>query len=72
MKQLTAIQQHHLESAWAELRKAQSLAEVGRRGIAQEVLTEALFLANQLPRWFTDEQWKLQFEKLHRKLYTGI
>ena len=72
MKQLTAIQQHHLESAWAELKKAQSLAEVGRRGRAQEVLTEALFLSYQLPRWFTDDQWQLQFQKLHRKLYTGI
>ena len=72
MRQLTAIQEHHLESAWAELKKAQSLAEVGRRGMAQEVLIEALFLSNQLPRWFTDDQWQLQFKKLHRKLYTGI
>lgn len=72
MRQLTVVQQGHLDAAWTELKKAQSLAEVGRRGKAQEALTEALFLANQLPRWFTNDQWTLQFKKLHRKLYTGI
>lgn len=72
MKELSPEDQVKLEDAWFELRKAETLQELGRRAIAQQVLVNALYLANRLPRWFTDKQWKLQYDKLHRKLYTGI
>ena len=71
-RKLDALQYAHWLEAWKELEKAQSLCDYNRRAKAQESLTEALFLINQLPRWFTDEEWKLKWNKLHKKLYTGV
>jgi len=72
MKELDAKQLYFLEQAWIELNKAESLCKVNRIAKAQEALSEALFIANQLPRWYSNEEWKEKFQKLHRKIYTGV
>ena len=71
-RELDALQYGHWQEAWKELEKAQSLSDYNRRAKAKESLTEALFMFNMLPRWFTDEDWKLKWTKLHNKLYTGV
>lgn len=71
-KKLDALQYAHWLECWKELDKAKSLNDYNRRAKAQECLTEALFLRNQLPRWFTDPEWELQFKQLHKQLYTGV
>lgn len=71
-QKLDALQYAHWLEAWKQLDKAQSLSDCNRRAKAQEALTEALSMSNMLPRWFTDEQWKLKWTKLHNKLYTGV
>lgn len=72
MKQLSLQEKVKLDDAWFELNKAKTLERMGRRAMAQQVLINALYLINRLPRWFTDEEWKAQYDKLHRKLYTGL
>lgn len=71
-RELDALQYAHWQEAWKELEKAQNLSDNNRRAKAQESLTEALFMFHMLPRWFTDEDWKLKWTKLHNKLYTGV
>ena len=71
MKELTAQDQHWLDTARKELLRAESLAKYNRTAAAQESLREVLFLMTNLPRWFTDTELETQFQQLYKQLYNG-
>lgn len=72
MRELDVLQKYLLETAWYELKKTEALMREKRIARAQENIQEALRVYYSLPRWFTDEDWMAQYDKLHRKLYTGV
>ena len=71
MIELTPLQEHSLEEAWKSLRLAAALTENNRRARAQEVLREAQDSIFKMPKGFTDEDFKQQYNQLYRKLYQG-
>lgn len=72
MRELDAIEKAFYVLSWDELERAELLLEQGRKAKAQEALTEALTASVGLPRWFTDDEWTVQFNQLHDKLYRGV
>jgi len=72
MRELDQIERAFHALSWSELERAESLLKQGRKARAQEALTEALSASVSLPRWFTDDEWTVQFNQLHDNLYRGV
>lgn len=71
MTELTPDQEHFFDVAWRSLRLAAALTKNNRRARAQEVLREAQFAIFKMPKGFTDEDFRQQYDQLYRKLYQG-
>ena len=71
-RELTPEEEFQWEEAWKSLRLAQSMHEQSRRARGQDVLREAQSLMFKMPRWFTDSDFELQYERLYNQLYRGF
>lgn len=72
MTDLTPHQEHSLEEAWKSLRLAAALTKNNRRARAQEVLREANDFIFKMPKEFTDEDFRQQYDQLYNQLYRGL
>ena len=69
---LTPTEEFQWEEAWKSLRLAENMLSQQRRARGQEVLREAQSLMFKMPRWFTDSDFELQYERLYNQLYRGF
>ena len=72
LRELTPDEQFQWDEAWKSLRLAERLNNEKRRARGQEVLREAQALMFKMPRWFTDSDFELQYERLYNQLYRGF
>ena len=72
LRELTPDEEFQWEEAWKSLRLAESLHDQKRRARGQEVLREAQEQMFKMPRWFTDSDFELQYERLYNLLYRGF
>ena len=72
LRELTPEEEFQWEEAWKSLRLAEKLNNEKRRARGQDVLREAQALMFKMPRWFTDSDFELQYERLYNQLYRGF
>jgi hypothetical protein len=68
---LDAFDQYYLEVAKKELAKAVASQTNGRRALGQQQLRECLLFYTKLPREFTDEAFKQEYDRTYSLLYRG-
>ena len=68
---LETLDQYFLETAKKELEKARMSQIQGRRALGQDQLREALMFYTKLPREFTDEDFKTEYDRTYSLLYRG-
>ena len=68
---LDVFDQYYLETAKKELGKAVTSQTNGRRALGQEQLREALMYYTKLPREFTDDEFKVEYDRTYSLLYRG-
>ena len=72
LRPLTPEEEFQWEEAWKSLRLAESMHDQKRRARGQEVLRDAQEQMFKMPRWFTDSDFELQYERLYNQLYRGF
>ena len=72
LRKLTPEENFQWEEAWKSLRLAENMFDQNRRARGQDVLREAQALMFKMPRWFTDSDFEIQYEKLYNQLYRGF
>ena len=68
---LDEFDKYFLEVAKKELEKAVKSQTMGRRALGQDQLRESLTFYTKLPREFTDEDYKLEYDRTYSLLYRG-
>ena len=68
---LDTFDQYYLEVAKKELAKAVTSQTQGRRALGQDQLRESLMYFTKLPREFTDDEYKLEYDRTYSLLYRG-
>ena len=68
---LEPTDQYFLEVAKKELAKAVTSQTQGRRALGQDQLREAITFYTKLPREFTDEDFKAEYDRTYSLLYRG-
>ncbi len=68
---LDTFDQYYLEVAKKELAKAVTSQTQGRRALGQDQLRESLTFYTKLPREFTDDDYKLEYDRTYSLLYRG-
>ena len=68
---LDAFDQYYLEVAKKELAKAVASQTSGRRALGQQQLRECLLYITKLPKEFTDEDFKQEYDRTYSLLYRG-
>ncbi len=68
---LDTFDQYYLEVAKKELSKAVTSQTQGRRALGQDQLRESLMFYTKLPREFTDDEYKLEYDRTYSLLYRG-
>ena len=69
--ELESTDQYFYETACKELAKAVQSQSDGRRALGQDQLREALQFYTKLPRGFTDEDFKAEYDRTYSLLYRG-
>jgi len=69
---LDTFDQYYLEVAKKELDKAVASQTQGRRALGQDQLRESLMYWTKLPRGFTDEEFKTEYDRTYSLLYRGF
>ena len=68
---LSAEDQYFLFTAKEELKKAVKCQTDGRRALGQQHLREALMFVTKLPKGFTDDDFKTEYDRTYSLLYRG-
>ncbi len=68
---LDTFDQYYLEVAKKELAKAVASQTQGRRALGQDQLRESLMFITKLPKEFTDDDYKLEYDRTYSLLYRG-
>lgn len=68
---LDEFDKYFLEVAKQELAKAVKSQTMGRRALGQDQLRESLTFYTKLPREFTDEEFKAEYDRTYSLLYRG-